>query len=640
MNNNSSKTRLEEIKEGLYRRDISNAPQSKFRMKSNNSSYNKDWEDPLDDEMTKTHAKKRFSVFEKMLAASILFFVSAAAVAAILFFSGGNVVSSENVKIGVFGPIGVPAGEELSLQVAITNDNNAKIELTDLLIEYPDGTRRTENTKEKLMRERVSLGVIQSGETINHIIRSALYGEEGESKKILVVLEYRVEGSNAIFTKESEYEVTITSSSVNLTVNMLEEISANQEMSMEIVVKSNSETPIEDLLLRVYYPFGFESDDFNPEPLYGNSIWKVKNLSPGKEAVILISGIMRGQDNEEKIFRVEVGKQDDIQEREIGVAYSSVFREVTIKKPFLGAALSLNDSPLDKYVTGGNETIKGKIVWTNNLLSKIADAVIEVKFEGEVLDKFSVYVEGGNYNSSSNTIIWDKRSLEELGSIEAGKGGTTNFSFKAKSLLSPDAIDLRNPEIKISVSISGARVSEDGAIEGIKEFIQKNILINSSLQLTPRIVYYAGPFENTGPLPPKSEQQTTYTVMLSAINSTNEMSNVKVRAVLPSYVSFIDNVYPNNTDISFNSITGEAIWNLGSMDAGEGVTSKAHEAAFQISLLPSVSHIGSAPELIYDIEISGRDNFTGSDIVYKRGSMNTNLSTDPQFKSSDAQVIQ
>jgi len=215
-----------------------------------------------------------------------------------------------------------------------------------------------------------------------------------------------------------------------------------------------------------------------------------------------------------------------------------------------------------------------------------------------------------------------------------------SFSFKEKSLLSQDAIDLRNPEIKISVSISGARVSDDGAIEGIKEFIQKTVLINSSLQITPRVVYYAGPFGNTGPLPPKAEQATTYTVMLSAINSTNEMSNVKVRAILPSYVSFTDVIFPNDANISFDNITGELMWNIGFMDAGEGVTSKAREASFQISFLPSVSHVGSAPELIHDIEIFGRDNFTGRDVVFKKGNLSTNLSTDPQFKTSDAQVVQ
>ena len=44
-----------------------------------------------------------------------------------------------------------------------------------------------------------------------------------------------------------------------------------------------------------------------------------------------------------------------------------------------------------------------------------------------------------------------------------------------------------------------------------------------------------GTFTNTGPIPPKAEAETTYTVTWAVTNPLNNLTDVRVSAILPSY---------------------------------------------------------------------------------------------------------
>ncbi len=627
------KSGLEESERKLYAREF-----EETYLPARSSFYSRDPEVAREWEREDAPKKERrpLTMFQKLFFASLAFFGVALAAALFLLFSGGNIVSSENVDIKVLGPVSVAGGEELSLQISVTNNNNTPLEYTDLSVTYPDGTRSVDGT-EALPRIRKSLSVIKSGETVNEVIRSSLYGKEGSEQKIQIAVEYRVSGSNAIFVKETEYTVSLSSAPLSVSVDTLSEVNANQEITLSITVSSNAESSVEDVLLRAQYPFGFEPSDATPRPRYGTTVWELGTIKPGEVIPITVKGIIRGQDNEEKVFTFSAGRRDVKNEREISAIYSLASTEISVKRPFLSVDARISGSEESKVVVSAGERTSVDILWANNLPARVSDVSIEARLEGEGFEKASVQVGSGSYRSVDNKIIWNSGTYSDLASIDAGQSGTLSFAFL------PAAIHLgagiKNPAVRITINISGRRVNDAGAEENVSSVAVRDILVNSDMRLLARALYYSGPFQNIGPLPPRADQKTLYTVVWTLANSSNDITNTIVRGTLPPYVSWVGRIDPAGQNVSFDEKTGEVSWRPGDIPAGAGFSRPAVEVAFQVALTPSISHIGKELELVQNIRVSGTDRFTEAEIVKTRPSLTTNLSSDPSFNSSQAQVV-
>ena len=198
----------------------------------------------------------------------------------IFIFGGSNVVSSQNIDISIEGPVTISGGEELSLQIAITNKNNVSIKLADLLIEYPNGTRSATNISDALPRHRETIGTLASGELIQRTVKAILFGSEDTQQNVKVTVEYRIDGSNAIFFTEKVYEVTLVSAPLSLSISNVSEITSGQEVEFDILITSNSNTIIKGALLSVEYPFGFEFISAAPSPSFTNSVWDLGDIQP------------------------------------------------------------------------------------------------------------------------------------------------------------------------------------------------------------------------------------------------------------------------------------------------------------------------------------------------------------------------
>jgi len=148
------------------------------------------------------------------------------------------------------------------------------------------------------------------------------------------------------------------------------------------------------------------------------------------------------------------------------------------------------------------------------------------------------------------------------------------------------------------------------------------------LSLSSKINYSLGPFSNSGPIPPKADLMTTYTVTWSLSNSSNDVSEVEVSARLPSYVGWLANFTPSNENLSYNSTNGVVTWDVGHLDNGTGFGAPSREISFQISLLPSLSQVGIRPTLVGETELRGIDDFTGANLDSTKGALTTRLSSE------------
>lgn len=627
------KDRINNLRKKLYSRKSGVQSSRRHRLHTDESSVNKEWSQL---EIKKVKPKKdKKSFLGLFLIVSFLFFIGSAVFGAFYFFGERNIISADNVEIQIQGPTAVGGGDEFELQVSVVNKNSTTLELADLLVEYPEGTRSPGDLGLEFLRFRDTLGDIAPGERVKKSISAVLFGEENTQKDINVTVEYRIAGSNAIFFAEKTYQVTLSSSPISVSVRSFSEMISGQEADFSIVVSSNSSTNVENLVLQAEYPFGFSFVGAEPEPQFSNSIWEIGDLMPGEEKTINITGTVTGQDNEERTFRFAVGVRDELDVKKLATTFIATTRGVTIQRPFISTDITLNDKREDLYVFASGEYIQGEIAWKNNLTESVSDAQIEVSISGESVDESSISVTRGFYNSVTNTVRWGKDTLPNFIELEPLQAGIVQFGFRTKNI---SVLGLKNPEIILNVTVRGNRENENNVPESVESVLTRNIRIASDLSLTPRVLHNSGPLSNTGPIPPVAEEETTYTIVWTITNTANHVSGAKVVGEIPSYVQWIGNISPNNSNVSFSPSNNQVTWDVGEVPQGVGFTVSPKEVAFKVGITPSLSQVGETPTLVHTQTIAGFDQFTETQIGREAPPLTTLIQSESGLPSDHSRV--
>lgn len=577
------------------------------------------------------------SMFKKFFFASIFFFIVAVLIALYIFLGGGNTVSSKYIDISVVGSSYTAGGEELPLQILVSNKNPIDIELADLFIEYPKGTRG--DAGGDIVRLLKPVGMIASGDTVTIPVTPVLYGEQGATQEIKMRLEYRVPNSNAIFTKEKKYGVTINTAPLSLSILAPTEATSNEEVTFTIKATSNAKRVTENTRLHVEYPPGFQFISATPEPLYGNTVWDIGDLAEGSEREIVIRGTILGTDGDERTFRVEGGSENTADKTKIGVIYNSLIHTILIKKPFIEAEIRVAGVSADSFTTSGTTPVQVEIKYSNNLPVRVTDVEISVKISGTAFDKSKVTPQGGYYDSSASTILWTKDTLNKLAILDPGDEGSLSFTMSPLPLMRSSGSFIREPQITVDVSIRGKQPSEGNTQQEVKSTEKKTIKVMTDFQMITKTIYSIGPFTNSGPIPPKAGQETTFTIVWSLKNTANPVSGALITATLPSWVDFVGATYPANETVTFDAPTRVVTWNASTVDRGVGFGPSVREASFQVKLKASSSQVGSSPTLVLPQSVVGIDTFTENNISFTKPDMTTKMTNDPTYSSSINGVV-
>ena len=628
-----NKNKLNKLESKLYSRSNEReAEYKKHELQSKTYETPKVWDDDLSSNIEdsldnqKDMSQKVKNPFYKLLMGSLVFLAISLAVAFFIIMGGSNTVSPENINMIIGGPIQIGGGQELSIDVGIENKNGVALQLVDVSVEYPSGAKTADAKRSDLKRERVNIGDVNAGQFSHKIFKSVLFGEEGSTQQIKVVIDYRVPGSNAIFQKEKIFSIVLNSSPVSIVTKGLKEITSGQQAEFEVTVTSNSDKELKGLVLKAEYPFGYLFKDATPNPSDANDTWKIGSLLPKETKTIKISGTLQGQNNEDRYFKFTLGNVSTSNSSEIGTILALSSQVISVKKPFMGVGLTLNDLKTDEYATPEGSTVNAVIDWVNNTQEALANAEVIAVLSGDILDPSSVSVSsGGFFDSSQNTITWDRRGSPSLEKITPNGSGRFSFNFTVRN------VKKNSLQLKLDVGIKAQRVSSDNVEEQINSAVSKVIKLTTGLHLASKALYYTGSFENSGPIPPKSETETTYTIVWTATNNLNDVSNAKVVAKLPPYVSWNNIISPSSEKISYDSVTGDVVWNIGDVSAESGFVKPKREVSFQITLKPSVTQVQSIPDLLGEQVLTGKDNYSGAQVVDKRSPLNTSLVNDPGF---------
>ncbi|MFA5773096.1 MAG: hypothetical protein WC908_00255 [Candidatus Paceibacterota bacterium] len=613
-----SKNKIEDVKRHLYDpndKSMTHQREGILHQISHNVplEWKEDSQTKSEDNMKNKFKKPPVSIFKKFFVVSIIFFIGALGFAFYKFSNNDVSVSSDKIDIEVIGNSFTKGGDELPLQIEITNNNNASLELANLVIEYPKGADDSVNDVVRLPRD--AIGTVKPGESIIRNIKVKLFGEEKSIRNIKVSLEYHPEGSNAIFTKDKLYPVTISLAPLSLIIVAPTSISSDQPISFEITATLNTSLPNENTMLQVSYPNNFVFDSAIPAPSLGNSTWDLSSITVTNPVTVEVKGRLIGEDGDEQVFHVYAGTTNQTNRSVINVIYSSILQKILITKPFLEAHILVNGQDQTEYAVSGGTTVNGEIAWANNLPTRITDGQIIVSLSGNVFDKSMVNSTNGFYDSANNQIIWDKNSVSELSEINPGEKGTASFSFKIPSLVGL-LNTIKDPQVSIKVSIKGRQPQLGSTYTDVNNFSEKVVKVLSDFQIASSATYLLGS------IPPKAETETKYTVTWTLSNSANNISGAQARSTLPIYINWTGVTTGENENVTYNEVSREVIWNIGSVLPNTGIDSN-REVSFIISLKPSLSQVGSVPQLMKEIYLSGMDSFANALIKNTRGVITT-----------------
>jgi hypothetical protein len=640
------KNRIEELKKSLYSR---NAPdvrtRRKLRFTDKPATVPTDWEHPSEGENepvvlnTEYQDRHHMSFFTKLLIASAVFCVLAVSIGAFIFFNGANLISANNIDIQITGPVSIAGGEPVTFDITAKNNNNVDLQVVDMNVEFPAGTTDPDNPAQTLSTYRSLIGDMSAGSSAHKTIRAIMFGEENLQKEILVSLTYSIKGSTAVFTKTQTYDVLISSSPINVTVSSFKEITSGQEFDLKVDLKSNSEQTLKNVLLKASYPFGYNFISSNLPPLADNATWRIGDIPAGAKKSIVIHGSLSGEDSDVRAFHFTVGAQSTKDPKSIATQYSVVEQDMTIQKPFISLNIAIeNDSTSVNHVGKFGEPQRVEITWFNNLPNAVSNVEIKAKLAGSAYDKNMVTADQGFFNSSSDEIVWNEQTNRDLASMPAGASGKVSFTITPSDKGSASN-PVVNPTITIVANVSGNRTQESHVPQALAGAVTRAIRVSSNVNLSGRVVRTVGPFPNTGPIPPKAEQATTYTVIWDVDNTSSTVGNAQVTALLPAYVKWLSVVSPSSEDVSYDSHTGQITWNIGNVSTYTLTSSHRRELAFQISLTPSVSQVGQSPILVNQTTLSAQDTFTGAQLKSSQDTLTTRFSTDPAYQNSQETVV-
>lgn len=567
---------------------------------------------------------EKLSLAAKFFIGAVAFAFVAGVIAIGFLFFGGRSFSTDAVAISVESDgISVSSGDTISFFITVRNQNPTTITGAKITVDFPEGTREEGNAIQPFARYTDTLGDMAPRQEVARTVRATVFGAENQVLTVPVTVEYRVEGSNAVYLAKKEYSFTVTSSPLSLSIASASEVASGQPVALTLRVRSNATERLQNVAVsQDTTPFGFTQTSATPERV--GSLYRLGDFEPGEEKTVTIQGSLAGQDKDERVFRFTAGIAPEGAVA-LSTPYSSREASITIASSFIAVDLAINRESGETVAVSPGQRVQGTLTWRNTLPVAVSDGEIQIRFSGDAIDARSVSASGGFYRSADSTLIFNKSTSAGLAQLGPGDSGSGSFTFTVRSAAALSGS--LNPTGAITLSISGRRAGAQ-ITETLSSTQVRTVKVASDLSYTSRVVRTVGPFTNTGPWPPVPDEETTYTVFMTAANALNSIGDGTVTMSLPLYVRYTGATSPSDGSITYNETTREVTWKLGELAA----SGASRQAAFQVALMPSVSQAGTSPTLVSAQRFTGFDKFTRAQVERVAPLLDIRATSDPAYQ--------
>ena len=583
---------------------------------------------------------KKFFDKRNLPKTSAIIIVAGLIIIALAVIWGKGSFNPSKVGLEIKVPDNISSGNEITLTINYNNDNRVALNDAHLIITYPQGTFSSDG--KEVFQDSKTLGTIGKKSQGEETFTVRFLGEKGDSKNISAKIDYKPENINSRFESSINSKIEINSVSIGIHIEGSEKAVAGQDAAYAIEYENQTDQIVDNLIITLDYPddFSFKSADIQPKSNIENNVWEVGPLKPNEKKTINLTGVLNGQEMENKIMRGTIGKQDG----DNLIEYSQSEFVTQISPAPIVLSVNIEGINNDCIIDSG-QTLRYKVNFKNNTDIALKELILKVYLKDSVFDMTSIDLnDQGFFDSRTNAITWSGADISALNLLDTNQSGEVGFSIKTKNNLPIYNFNDKNFKADIIAEIQTLTVPAKFAGTELKFEKELSCKINTQLTLNTKVYYYelSQGIYNTGPIPPKVDNLTNYTVHWQIINTGNDLDGVIVRSVLPQGIIWSNYQInkSNKGQVSYNDRTNEVIWNIGRISAGAGVTMPMYELIFQIGLRPSINQVGLAPVLINESQIQGNDLFTGINITKTSPAVDISVPDDSSVGSFGKRVVQ
>lgn len=562
------------------------------------------------------------------ISAALLFLASSAALYFLLKFKSS--FREKDIVFSMEYPQGVTSGKEAEIKIKCGNFSKARLKDASVTLRYPDSFDLIGEEKETLAKDW-NIGEIAQGEskTINIPVR--IFAAEGSSHYIEGNFQYIPENFNSVFKKSESGKIKVDSLPIRLIMEAPKEIPSGRKIDYRIVCENLVNENFSNLILRINFSSGFVLESIVSEDeekkIFEDEI-VIENLEAYENKVYDIKGVLNGEIGYGQIIKAQAGFKDNGKFRIFDSSEAATLtgeQEIALAQTLKGSQGALS--------AGWGDIVAFKINVKNNTEIGLSGVKIFAQIEGEVVDFSSSGAQGGVI-SSGGMVMWDSSGIPEFAYFQSSQEKELFYSVKIKKGITIKNSSMKNFVISSTPGAEAIELKEKILGEKLEVRVRSKLVLNSL-----GFYYEDGKAQNSGPIPPKVGQTTTYILHWQLINWTNDAAGIKASAVLPPGVGWSNNIGATRGNLYFNNVTRTVFWEIDNIPANTGIISPIYDAAFQVSITPSESDAGKSVKILGRTAIIGTDSFTGENLSFETQEKTTELREDGNLNDDGYRVV-
>ncbi len=520
------------------------------------------------------------------------------------------------IDFNISGPTQVSSGEAGTYVISYWNNTNQILQNAVLVLRYPQDAVVGDN---KII-QNIDLGSIGIGGGGKQEIILAFVGPDKSIQKLEAILSYKPQNTTSTFENRASKEVTIDGSALSVDFKTPETTLPNVKNVFVIHYKNNTDKVFQNVSIEATYPNEFNFVSSDQTPVKNNNTWNLGDLNPNEEGDITILGILKNAQNANFELAIGVVKNSGFYK------FSQNSFQINLISLPLKMDILVNDQ--SNLTVNPGDYLQFKIHYENSAGIAFSDVILKAKLDG-LMYNFSSLKTSGYFNGMDNTITWNAGNLPDFKSLSSNSSGDVEFQINVKPQYIIRTFRDKNFLLQVSAVMETPTVPSSLAVKSLSVVSDLAIKVNTKAELKVKGYYFDSIIKNSGPLPPKVNQTTTYTIHWQITNYSNDINNTIVKAVFPEGVSWLNKkAGAGAATLEYNDQTNELTWNVGELAAGTGVLLDPFEVVFQVGLTPAANKVNMIVPILGEAALTGDDTFTGNDILVTAPALKTDLPDD------------